>query len=453
MDDSLPKAAIDRIEELQNEVAQLQVRLEKCHKSEQTKYRRLINTTSEGYLELDLDFNIVDANDSISRLTGLSMSSLINTPLDEIYDNKKIFVHFASKDHLSYEANIINRSGTDCPMLFKRSIIRSEDGVRKGYMVFLTELTELKKAQLELTRAKKRYKDIYKNATQGMYQCDMDGKLFNINPAFARIFGYEDPSQFLFEVSNITSLYSNPKDRHLFLTILKDKEMVTDYEVEMVNRDGKPVWVLINANLAHNSEGKSHIDGIIINNTKRRLAEERLVKSRERFRYLANHDNLTSLFNTRYLYKSLEKLIVNSNESNKLFSLVFLDMDNFKTVVDTYGHLNGSQALKEVAETIKSCLVEPAFGVAYGGDEFVLVLPDANKNDALQCVENIRQKMKTTTYLIKKGLSVHLSASFGVAAYPDDAKDSAGLLALADDAMFHVKSHGKDAVGVSDGVG
>ena len=105
--------------------------------------------------------------------------------------------------------------------------------------------------------------------------------------------------------------------------------------------------------------------------------------------------------------------------------------------------------MKEVAQTFKECLDEPSFGVAYGGDEFVLVLPQADRGVALAIVSKIRELMKSTVYLTQKDLAVKMSASFGVAAYPDDAVDSVGLLALADEAMFHVKSSGKDAVGTS----
>ncbi len=125
-------------------------------------------------------------------------------------------------------------------------------------------------------------------------------------------------------------------------------------------------------------------------------------------------------------------------------------MDNFKHVVDTYGHLNGSQALKEVATTIKSCLKGLCFGVAYGGDEFVIVLPGFNKLWAVEKAEQIRSKMKQTTYLIKEGYNVHLGASFGLATFPDDTESRTGLLALADKAMFHIKQIGKGSIGITE---
>jgi diguanylate cyclase (GGDEF)-like protein len=125
-----------------------------------------------------------------------------------------------------------------------------------------------------------------------------------------------------------------------------------------------------------------------------------------------------------------------------------MDMDNFKQVVDTHGHLNGSQALKEVARTIKSCIEKPCFGVAYGGDEFVVVLPGYEKAKSMEKVEQIRQQMKQTTYLLEVGHKVRLEASFGIATFPDDADNREGLLALADQAMFRIKQTGKDSIGI-----
>lgn len=164
---------------------------------------------------------------------------------------------------------------------------------------------------------------------------------------------------------------------------------------------------------------------------------------------LAIQDNLTGLYNTRYLYQSLETLIATSAAEKTPFSLIFLDIDDFKQVVDTYGHLNGSQALQEIAALIRQCLSGPAFGVSYGGDEFVIVLPGFDKPTARQKAEEIRARLSQTTFLTSQGLVVHIQASFGVATYPEDASDRTGLLALADQAMFHVKRHGKNAVGTS----
>ncbi len=218
--------------------------------------------------------------------------------------------------------------------------------------------------------------------------------------------------------------------------------------------DGKTYWVKDQARLEPFATDDIFISiGNLTIVTKEMEAEEHLKqvqnalrKSEQEYKKLAIHDNLTGLYNTRYLYRALDELIQKSAPSGRIFSLVFMDIDNFKQVVDTHGHLNASKALQEIADTIKATLQTPAYGVAYGGDEFVLVLPGFDKRQALDMAETIRKRIKKTIYLKKAGLKVRISSSLGVSTFPDDADTLSGLLALADQAMFSVKERGKDSV-------
>lgn len=449
MNRSIPGDVTTRIRELEKQLESVTQQSEKENQESLAKYRRVLEATSEGFLELDPEFRIVDYNSTISEMTGLSGKRLLQLPVENLYDKKTVHVHFASSNHLHFEAVFHNQAGDKFPLLFKRSILRDTDGKRTGYLVFLTELTELKQAQKDLQLAESRYRNMYQNAVQGMYQSTLEGKLLRVNPSFAQIFGYDQSDQLINSVGNISQLYKKQKDRQQLLSILLTNNVAANYEIEMQSRDGRSIWAMINARLTNDSDGTRLIEGILIDNTEKRLAENKLRRSGKRFKYLANHDSLTGLFNTRYLYKTLDKLIKESQRTSTPFSLVFLDMDNFKRIVDTYGHLNGSQALREVAENIMEHMFEPSFGVAYGGDEFVLVFPNTSKVDVYKHVQTIRQRIKDTVYLTRHGFEVQMSASFGVATFPDDAVDRKGLLALADEAMFHIKSLGKDGIGMS----
>lgn len=441
----------DRIKKLEKELEDLKAFHEKQLEANFSIYKRVIDSTSEGYLQLDLQMKITDCNAAMVALLGKDKEVLLNRTFDSLYDKSGIYAHFASRNHLSFEALFSTANEQTVLLLCKRSIICDSDGNHIGYLVLLTDLTELKQAQEDLQEAQARYRTMYKNATQGMYQCTLDGYFLRVNPALAKIFGLETTTGLLNHPGGVTQFYKKPEDRQILLSILQEKRVIKNYEAELVRPDGTTVWALINARLAEDANGETFIEGILIDNTEKRLAEEKLRQSRKRFRHLANTDNLTKLYNTRYLYKTLDKIIAESRETGRPFSLVFLDMDNFKRVVDTYGHLNGSQALKEVAKTFKESLKKPAFGVAYGGDEFVLVLPGKGKEEALEQVREIRSRMKETMYLENKGLAVRMSASYGVATYPDDAEDRESLLALADEAMFSIKSRGKDAIGTGSG--
>ncbi len=180
-----------------------------------------------------------------------------------------------------------------------------------------------------------------------------------------------------------------------------------------------------------------------------RQVHEELLKSVEMYHTLAIHDDLTGLYNTRYLYQDLALEIETCRETGSSLSLVFMDIDNFKYVVDNNGHLQGSQAIAEVAATIKELISDPAYAVSYGGDEFVVVLPATPKKKALEKAENIRATIAATPYLVNQPQATHLTVSCGVATFPTDGNSIDEILGLADRSLFAIKASGKNRVGNS----
>src|SRR5262249_4861936 len=229
--------------------------------------------------------------------------------------------------------------------------------------------------------------------------------------------------------------------------MLRDPERYLANENENCRRDGARVWITWRNTPIVDAEGKLvEILSTGIDTSQRKRAEDAVRISEERFRALAVLDNLTGLYNTRYLYEALHALITESDREGATFSVLFLDLDHFKLVVDSRGHLNGSRAIQEVAATIRSCLAAPAWAVAYAGDEFVVVLPGLSGPAAIEKAREIGTRIRETAYLAGTGRPVHLAASSGVTTSPDDARDLETLLALGDQALFVVKRNGRDGV-------
>jgi diguanylate cyclase (GGDEF)-like protein len=130
-------------------------------------------------------------------------------------------------------------------------------------------------------------------------------------------------------------------------------------------------------------------------------------------------------------------------------SLVFLDVDNFKEVVDSHGHLLGSKILGEAAEVIASKLEENDRLVRYGGDEFVIVLPGQDKHAAFDKVVAVRKALADAAFLQDMELAIKLTASFGIANYPGDAADKKELLQMADNSLYRSKDVGKNSITVA----
>jgi diguanylate cyclase (GGDEF)-like protein len=157
-------------------------------------------------------------------------------------------------------------------------------------------------------------------------------------------------------------------------------------------------------------------------------------------------DDLTKLFNTRYLDRTLEIEINRSNRHHTSLSLIFMDVDHFKTINDNYGHLVGSKLLVEMGQLLIKCLRTVDIVARYGGDEFVIVLPQTPPSSAIQIAERIRRTMEQNVFLKRDGYSLKLTASFGVASYPESAKSKEELLRLADEAMYRVKYQTRNGV-------
>jgi len=166
----------------------------------------------------------------------------------------------------------------------------------------------------------------------------------------------------------------------------------------------------------------------------------------EKIESLSITDDVTGFYNTRFLHQYLDRLIRPSTSEVREFSLVFLDLDNFKQVVDTHGHILGSKMLKEVAEVMATNLEEEDRIVRYGGDEYVIILPAQDKKTALDKVVSIRRALTEAVFLQDNGLRIKVTASFGIANYPHDASDKKELLRIADYSMYRSKELGKDSI-------
>lgn len=157
-------------------------------------------------------------------------------------------------------------------------------------------------------------------------------------------------------------------------------------------------------------------------------------------------DDLTRLYNVRYLYQTLEGEIRRARRYDSAVSVVFMDLDGFKLVNDVYGHRAGSATLTEVAHVITRSVRDSDFAARYGGDEFVLMLPETSSKRALQMAERVRVRIESHRFKGGVGAEIFLTASFGVASFPEHATQAEKLIELADAAMYEAKQRDKNNV-------
>jgi diguanylate cyclase (GGDEF)-like protein len=171
----------------------------------------------------------------------------------------------------------------------------------------------------------------------------------------------------------------------------------------------------------------------------------------QRAEALSVTDDLTQLYNSRYLNQVLRREAKRASRSGRPLSLLFIDLDGFKGVNDTHGHLAGSAALVEAAEVIRRSARETDVVARFGGDEFALILPDTGSEGAAAVGDRVRERIDEHIFLASKGLEIHLTVSIGVATLPDVAASAEELVRAADVAMYRVKESGKNNVIVARG--
>jgi diguanylate cyclase (GGDEF)-like protein len=166
----------------------------------------------------------------------------------------------------------------------------------------------------------------------------------------------------------------------------------------------------------------------------------------ERIQELTITDDCTGLYNARHLYTTLDAEVYRSARFGYEFSVLFIDLDYFKRVNDTHGHLCGSKLLAEVGCTIKSNLRLIDFAFRYGGDEFVILLPQTGKDMATVVAKRLLEVFREHEFLSTEGLNLNIRASIGLATYPEDARSAHDIIHQADEMMYKVKNSTRDNI-------
>jgi len=169
----------------------------------------------------------------------------------------------------------------------------------------------------------------------------------------------------------------------------------------------------------------------------------------QRMHELTIMDDCTALYNARHLNFVLDAEIYRSTRYGYEFSLIFFDLDHFKQVNDVHGHLVGSKLLWMVGDLIKSNLRLIDYGFRYGGDEFVVILPQTSKENALIVLRRLKDLLDSKVFFREENLNIKVTASFGIAAFPADGRTHREVLRMADEAMYIVKKTTRDSIALA----
>ena len=304
--------------------------------------------------------------------------------------------------------------------------------VYAGSVWIIEDLTTDIAEREELLLARK----VFEVNSEAIMVSDSHNRIVRVNAAFEAITGYRE-SEVLGRDPKL--LGSGRHDSAFFQTMwhtLRD-DGYWEGEIWDKRKDGSeyPKWVHINT--IRDSDARiSHFVAVFSDISERKASEERI-------RYLAQHDALTGLPNRFTLSVHLEHALARAERAGEKIGLMFIDLDNFKTINDTLGHAVGDLLLCEVARRITSAVRKADIVARIGGDEFVVVLESAHlPGDAGMVAQKILERMSEAVPV--DGNELHTTPSIGIAIYPDDAANSEDLMKNADVAMYHAKSAGRN---------
>jgi diguanylate cyclase (GGDEF)-like protein/PAS domain S-box-containing protein len=335
------------------------------------------------------------------------------------------------------EYRILTASGEEKWVLERGAAVLDEHNERvlEG---FVEDISERRNSLIAVAQAELRYRHIFEHASEGIFQTTPDGHYLAANAALARLYGYDSPGELMADLADIDRrLYVDPGQREKFRRLMASHGEVANFESEVYRRDGSKIWISENAHMVRGLRGELICyEGTVQDITERKNYQAQL-------EHQANFDQLTGLPNRNLLNDRLEQAIFLAQRHSYYLAVVFIDLDNFKLINDSLGHVAGDTLLVEVAQRLRHCLRTADTVARHGGDEFVLVLNDHYRiASIISLLERVLREVKQPIRLM--GRDWQMGASMGVALYPSDGEDKQTLLKHADVAMYAAKAQGRN---------
>gem|GEM_PF-2503688 len=298
-------------------------------------------------------------------------------------------------------------------------------------------LRRIASAKLQAQMSSRLFSSAFGKAPIGMVLVSPKGRFLKVNPAFLKLVGYSETELKKLTVVDITHPDDKETTRQYVADVASGKIKSYQREKRYLHKNGQIVWVTINTSFVRDEKGL----GLYFIAQVQDVTEEKKLK--EQLNYLAYHDVVTGLLNRAQLEARFEELKNNAIRDRQMIGVIYLDLDKFKKINDTYGHAMGDCVLKEVAKMLASLSRATDILSRVGGDEFIFVVGMVR---AKQDIESVLQRIQAAFAQFSgcKGHAFQQHVSMGVAVFPQDGTDLQALIKKADEALYQVKHAGRN---------
>lgn len=385
----------------------------------------------------------VYVSDLYQEITGYSEKELVGTySLNNIYPDdkenvRKQAIKCLKEDRCEpYEYRFVTKHNEIIWVLETvTSIVYKGERAALGSFI---DINQRKSAEESLRQSEEKYRTILENIQEGYFEVDLFGNFTFFNDSVCRIIGYSKDEMMGMNNRVFTKEEMTQKVYQAFNKVYRTGEPTKEFDWQIVRKDGTRRYIEASVSLKKNLSGQPiGFKGIIRDITERKEIDQQL-------NHMATHDALTGLPNRLLFMDRLEVALAQSKRNRNKLAVMMLDLDHFKNINDTLGHLVGDKLLKEVGSRLTGILRHNDTVARLGGDEFVVLLSDLGKIEYAAGVAKVILKSFQRPFVFSDN-EIISNASIGIAVYPDDCDDVESLLKKSDMAMYAVKTHGRNS--------
>jgi len=413
----------------------------------EARYRLIVESLNDGLAILDAGYHIRYCNTKLVAMLQNTGAVALHAPFTSLLHPGSVSRFLltaqsaATSGFASFGGNLQAVDDVALPVRVGVSCRKAKGNRQSEYVCVLTDVSELVASAAAQREAEAKYRTIFENAHEGIFQARADGRFLEVNPSMAALFGFPDAATMLHEVPSLCALFATGAEQgEHCLPFLASQESVHGFQLQLMTRKGDTVWVELSCHTVLDAAGNvNRLEGMIIDVTERRKHELHLLR-------LATKDDLTGVSNRAAFRDMLKKSVEEVKESSICSALLYIDLNYFKKVNDKYGHYVGDMVLREVAARLSSRVRTADVIGRVGGDEFCVLLRGVGGVErAVSLAEDMRGVLDKPFENLPE--EHRLGMSIGVLLLqPPDVVDAGEAMRRADSAMYHAKTTGRGVV-------
>ena len=303
------------------------------------------------------------------------------------------------------------------------------------------ERSAKEQAKTQAAETLQQYFDIYQNAVEGLFTLSTKGELISANPQLVESLGYNTFAQLRNNLrkNGPTAIIGDLTHANQILQQVLDQGIVQSVEVQGIKQDGSHIWGLMTIRATHDSKSdQQFIHGAVVDITEKHQAYQKLA-------YLATHDPLTGVLNRNEFEKTLFKALTELKQGGQTATMMYIDLERFKHINDTSGHIAGDALLRQISDELKAVLNDQGHLARLGGDEFAILLPGINGNEAFVIAYRLVETVKEFRFLWEERIYT-VGISIGMKELNADDSSLTQIFTCADNACYIAKEKGRNRI-------